>query len=37
MIAGHARVLGATLVSANTKHFHHVPGLRLENWFEEDR
>jgi len=36
MIAGHARVLGATLVSANTKHFRHVPGLSLENWFEGD-
>jgi predicted nucleic acid-binding protein len=36
MIAGHARALGATLVSTNTNHFRHIPGLSLENWFEED-
>jgi tRNA(fMet)-specific endonuclease VapC len=32
LIAGHARYLGATLVTSNTKHFENVPGLRLENW-----
>jgi len=32
LIAGQARYLGATLVTSNTKHFEHVPGLRLENW-----
>jgi predicted nucleic acid-binding protein len=28
----HALTLDATLVSNNTKHFEHVPGLKLENW-----
>ena len=32
LIAAQAIILGATLVSNNTKHFEHVPGLKLENW-----
>jgi tRNA(fMet)-specific endonuclease VapC len=31
-IAAHARALGITLVSNNTREFERVPGLRLENW-----
>lgn len=31
-IAAHARTLGATLVSNNTKEFVRVDGLKLENW-----
>ena len=34
LIAAHALALDATLVSADTA-FAQVPGLRLENWFEE--
>ena len=32
LIAGHARSLGATLVTGNTRHFELVGGIRLENW-----
>ncbi|NNC87596.1 MAG: type II toxin-antitoxin system VapC family toxin [Akkermansiaceae bacterium] len=32
LIAAHARALGGTLVSANTREFSRVPGLLLENW-----
>lgn len=32
MIAAHALVIGATLVSNNTRYFERVPGLKLENW-----
>lgn len=32
MIAAHARSLGATLVSNNTRHFEKVPGLSIANW-----
>ena len=32
LIAAQAIILGATLVSNNTKHFEHVPRLKLENW-----
>jgi tRNA(fMet)-specific endonuclease VapC len=32
LIAAHAVSLGLTLVTNNTKHFEHVPGLKLENW-----
>ncbi|SFR50875.1 type II toxin-antitoxin system VapC family toxin [Thiomicrospira sp. ALE5] len=31
-IAAHARTIGATLVSNNTKEFVRVDGLKLENW-----
>jgi tRNA(fMet)-specific endonuclease VapC len=31
-IAAHARQLGLTLVSANSREFGRVPGLVLENW-----
>ena len=31
-IAATALACGATLVTHNTKHFRHIPGLRLEDW-----
>jgi len=34
MIAGHAKALGYTLVTNNTKEFERVAGLNLENWVE---
>lgn len=34
MIAGHARSLGYTLVTDNTKDFADIDGLLLENWRE---
>lgn len=33
LIAAHAASLGIALVTNNTRHFAHVAGLRLENWF----
>jgi tRNA(fMet)-specific endonuclease VapC len=32
LIAGHARSLGSTLVTGNTRHFELVSGVRMENW-----
>ncbi len=32
LIAAHAHALGATVVTANTKEFERVPGLKVENW-----
>jgi tRNA(fMet)-specific endonuclease VapC len=32
LIAGHALMLNATLVTNNTKEFARVPGLTLEDW-----
>ena len=32
LIASHAKSLGATLVTNNTKEFERVEGLQLENW-----
>ncbi len=32
MIAAHARSLGLTLVTNNTREFKRVDGLRIENW-----
>jgi tRNA(fMet)-specific endonuclease VapC len=32
LIAGQALSLGMTLVTANTREFARVPGLKLENW-----
>jgi tRNA(fMet)-specific endonuclease VapC len=32
MIAAHARVLGATVITNNTKDFGRVKGLQVENW-----
>lgn len=34
MIAGHAKSLGYTVVTNNTKEFIRVNGLKLENWAE---
>ena len=34
MIAGHAKALGYTVVTNNTKEFERVIGLTLENWIE---
>lgn len=33
MIASHALIINAVLVTNNRKHFSHVEDLRLENWF----
>ncbi len=35
MIAAHARSLGLTLVTNNTKEFKRVEGLRVENWVKD--
>ena len=35
MIASHALVVDATLVTNNQRHFSQVDDLRLENWFKE--
>jgi tRNA(fMet)-specific endonuclease VapC len=35
LIAAHARCLGLTLVTNNTREFGRVPGLKMENWTEE--
>jgi len=32
LIAAHARFLGLTLVTNNTREFSRVPGLKIENW-----
>jgi tRNA(fMet)-specific endonuclease VapC len=32
LIAAHARSLGLTLVTNNTREFKRVPGLKIENW-----
>lgn len=37
LIAAHARCLGLTLVTNNTREFGPVPGLSLENWTEPVR
>ena len=34
MIAGHAKALGYTVVTNNTKEIERVKGLKLENWAE---
>ena len=34
MIAAHARVMGATVVTNNTKDFGRVKGLQVENWMK---
>jgi tRNA(fMet)-specific endonuclease VapC len=34
LIAAHARCLGLTLVTNNTREFGRVPGLKIENWTE---
>ena len=35
LIAGHARSLGCTLVTHNTREFERVSGLRIEDWYSE--
>jgi tRNA(fMet)-specific endonuclease VapC len=35
LIAGHARSLGLTLVTSNTREFSRVPGLLRQDWFAE--
>lgn len=32
LLAGQAKALGLTLVTANTKEFKRIPGLKIENW-----
>ena len=32
LIAAHARCLGLTLITNNTREFARVPGLKIENW-----
>ncbi len=32
LLAGHARALGATLVTNNGREFSRVPGLKIEDW-----
>jgi tRNA(fMet)-specific endonuclease VapC len=32
LLAGHAKSIGLTLVTANTREFGRVPSLKLENW-----
>ncbi len=34
LIAAHARALGLTLVSGNSREFARVPRLRVDNWME---
>jgi tRNA(fMet)-specific endonuclease VapC len=34
LIAAHALALDLTLVTANTREFSRVPGLRVENWLD---
>lgn len=34
LLAGHARSLGATLVTHNVREFMRVPGLQVEDWQE---
>ena len=32
LLAGHARALGAVLITHNTREFSRVPGLQVEDW-----
>lgn len=34
LIAAHARCIGLTLVTNNTREFSRIQGLRVENWTE---
>ncbi len=36
MIAAHARSLGLTLITNNTREFKRVEGLRVENWVKNE-
>ncbi len=35
LIAGHARSVGAALITSNVREFRRVPGLRIENWLSD--
>ena len=35
MIAGHAKSLGYTVVTNNTKEFGRIKDLKLENWVDD--
>ena len=35
LIAAHAHALGLTLVTDNTREFHRIRGLNVENWLEK--
>ena len=37
LIGAHALARGQTLVTANTRHFSNIPGLRLLDWTQPDR
>ena len=37
LIAAHAVHEGFTLVTNNTKEFNRVPGLKVENWIDQDK
>ncbi|WP_375402843.1 PIN domain-containing protein [uncultured Sphingomonas sp.] len=32
LIAAHGLALGLPVVTANTRDFHNIPGLKIENW-----
>ena len=32
LIAAHAKAIGLTVITNNTKEFERIPGLKLENW-----
>jgi tRNA(fMet)-specific endonuclease VapC len=36
LIAGHARSLGAVLVTNNTRHFSRIAALKVENWSQNN-
>ena len=36
LIGGHARSEGLIVVTNNTREFSRMPGLRIENWLEEE-
>ena len=36
LIAAHARAAGLILITNNVREFERVPGLRIENWAQDD-